>query len=178
MCGACVCVYIKKQVYVVVCVCLCVFACMRACVLVYLNIGMCGYCVCVPREIKNRFRRKPRVSIFAAHYRYDGCWNGYDYDCCTHRRSNFYYPSLVKPFPYYYRCVHNRVVYGRCARNQCVTVDGRCGKCAEDKRITGVFRKLSSRSSFGQVAFMIRLVICRVTWFWILLRYGRICYLN
>ena len=66
-------------------------------------------------------------------HRYDGCWNGYDYDCCTHRRPNLYYPSLVKPFPYYYRCINRRVVYGRCGANQCVTESGSCGK--SDKEI-------------------------------------------
>ncbi|KAK2141323.1 hypothetical protein NP493_5256g00000 [Ridgeia piscesae] len=59
--------------------------------------------------------------------RYDGAWNGYDYDCCRNRRSNFFYPSLVKPVPYYYRCVGMRVTYGRCPSNQCVTVSGSCG---------------------------------------------------
>ncbi|KAK2179472.1 hypothetical protein NP493_488g00021 [Ridgeia piscesae] len=41
--------------------------------------------------------------FFPARCRYDGAWNGYDYDCCRNRRSNFFYPSLVKPVPYYYR---------------------------------------------------------------------------
>ena len=72
------------------------------------------------------------VFVLVAHNLYDGCFNGYDYDCCTHRRSKFYYPSLVKPFPYYYRCVNMRVVYGRCAVNQCVTLSGNCGKYDED----------------------------------------------
>ena len=36
--------------------------------------------------------------------------------------------------------------------------NGRCGKCAEDKRITDVFRKLSIRSSYGQFVLMIRFV--------------------
>ena len=53
--------------------------------------------------------------------RYDGCFNGYDYDCCKNRLSDRFYPSLVKPFPYYYRCVNRRVVYGRCGANRCVT---------------------------------------------------------
>ena len=70
--------------------------------------------------------------IFSAHYHYDGCWNGYDYDCCRNRRSNFFYPSLVKPLPYYYRCVGKSVVYGRCAANLCVTTAGTCGKYDND----------------------------------------------
>ncbi|KAK2145011.1 hypothetical protein NP493_4048g00005 [Ridgeia piscesae] len=65
----------------------------------------------------------------SASCRYDGAWNGYDYDCCRNRRSNFFYPSLVKPVPYYYRCVGMRVTYGRCPSNQCVTVSGSCGLC-------------------------------------------------
>ena len=68
------------------------------------------------------------VFVVVAQYQFDGCWNGYDYDCCRHRRPNFYYPSLVKPFPYYYRCVNRRVVYGRCGVNKCVTMYGSCGK--------------------------------------------------
>ena len=72
--------------------------------------------------------------------RYDGCFNGFDYDCCTHRRPNLYYPSLVKPFPYYYRCINRRVVYGRCGANQCVTESGSCGESDETLMSTFVYR--------------------------------------
>ena len=69
--------------------------------------------------------------VLVARYQYDGCFNGYDYDCCRNRQPNVCYPSLVKPFPYYYQCVNRRVVYGRCAVNQCVTMSGSCGKSEE-----------------------------------------------
>ncbi|KAK2158541.1 hypothetical protein NP493_1767g00004 [Ridgeia piscesae] len=71
------------------------------------------------------------VAVYAAEGfgRFDGCFNGYNYDCCRHRRPNFYYPSLSKPLPYYYRCAGRRVVYGRCPSHQCVTVSGSCGHC-------------------------------------------------
>ena len=64
---------------------------------------------------------KESMSLLPARYRYDGIWNGYDYDSCIDRLPNFYYPSLAKPIPYYYRCVNKIVVYGRCPVNQCVT---------------------------------------------------------
>ena len=70
--------------------------------------------------------------ILSAHYQYDGCWNGYNYDCCRNRRPGLFYPSLVKPLPYYYRCVHRRVVYGRCESHLCVNNHGICGKCCID----------------------------------------------
>ncbi|KAK2159411.1 hypothetical protein NP493_1720g00038 [Ridgeia piscesae] len=87
------------------------------------------------------------AAVYAAEaqYRYDGSWNGYDYDCCRHRRPNFCYPSLVKPFPYYYRCVNRRVVYGRCGVNQCVTMYGSCGQCRDRCSYTsGVYSYYSS----------------------------------
>ncbi|KAI0242214.1 hypothetical protein LSAT2_014402 [Lamellibrachia satsuma] len=69
------------------------------------------------------------VAIYAAEANYDGCYNGFNYDCCNNRRSNFFYPSLSKPMPYYYYCQNRRVQYGRCPTNQCVTVSGSCGMC-------------------------------------------------
>ena len=45
--------------------------------------------------------------------------------------AQFLLPVSGEAFPYYYQCVNRRVVYGRCAVNQCVTMSGSCGKSEE-----------------------------------------------
>ena len=136
MCACvCACEYIR---------CTCVNVCLsmyeHSCFFNYMYASVCIQYMCQTvvqqcyystRELvsKNGIPKSTTTNILfllPAH-RYDGCWNGYDYDCCTHRRPNLYYPSLVKPFPYYYRCINRRVVYGRCAAHQCVTESGSCG---------------------------------------------------
>ena len=94
--------------------------------------------------------------------RYDGCFNGYDYDCCKNRLSDRFYPSLVKPFPYYYRCVNRRVVYGRCGANRCVTESGSCGESDETLMSTFVYR------CFEYVNYMSIMITWCVTLFYIL----------
>ncbi|KAI0219991.1 hypothetical protein LSAT2_028480 [Lamellibrachia satsuma] len=92
------------------------------------------------------------VAVYAAEAKrgYGGCFNGFNYDCCRSRRPNYCYPSLSKPMPYYYRCVGMRVVYGRCAVNQCVTVSGSCGSCFDRCSYTRRFHYYYSSVFYGR----------------------------
>ncbi|KAI0219247.1 hypothetical protein LSAT2_029163 [Lamellibrachia satsuma] len=94
------------------------------------------------------------VAVYAAEaapsHGHKGCFNGYDYDCCRNRRPNFCYPSLSKPCPYYYKCVGRRVVYGRCAVNQCVTMSGSCGSCSDRCSYTSKFHYYYSSVCYGR----------------------------
>ncbi|KAI0237865.1 hypothetical protein LSAT2_011547 [Lamellibrachia satsuma] len=79
------------------------------------------------------------VAVYAAEADYNGCFNGFNYDCCRNRRPNVCYPSLSKPMPYYYKCVGMKVVYGRCEAAERITVRGTpAGRrpCATDAAAT------------------------------------------
>ena len=118
------------------CVCGYVPAELGACLCTFCNVSTCMGMFCESNDVL--------FDVYGCFFvpvanRYDGCFNGFDYDCCTHRRPNLYYPSLVKPFPYYYRCINRRVVYGRCGANQCVTESGSCGESDETLMSTFVY---------------------------------------